>query len=425
MRIWDALGFKRIGRVPGCGNLKSHPDTLIDAIIFGRDLNGEAEDYLSEERFDKIRYYLKTGMYPNGSDRAEKSRLRSAGAHYRLVPDADNASGEDKLMLKDKEVISDPQKQYEIAHKTHSMAHAGINKTTASIADKYHWIRIKETVSQAIRNCAECRESSKPGASAKGAKGSDQRQGSPKGSPQQQQQSSSSTSVAGGGVGPSPYPVQQQKHQQQVRGGSASAGSEQDGHHHQLQQQQQQQHHHQSPYLHQHQHSHGHNQAQGHLNTHMDPSTTTHNNTLPLSDMHGYEYDALPVDPQIMDYHSHDFGAAAVSHEHEHDHQHQHQHQQLYGSADPGPGVVGVRDHDQDVDMAEGGLGLGRERNGRLGNGAHDGDEDGDDNDNDDDDDDDDGGVGSFRAEMEAEMSGNASGSASGHGNKSADGSAR
>ena len=410
--------------MPGCGNLKSHPDTLIDAIIFGRDLNGEAEDYLSEERFDKIRYYLKTGMYPNGSDRAEKSRLRSAGAHYRLVPDADNASGEDKLMLKDKEVISDPQKQYEIAHKTHSMAHAGINKTTASIADKYHWIRIKETVSQAIRNCAECRESSKPGASAKGAKGSDQRQGSPKGSPLQQQQSSSSTSVAGGGgVGPSPYPVQQQKHQQQVRGGSASVGSEQDGHHHQLQQQQQ--HHHQSPYLHQHQHSHGHNQAQGHLNTHMDPSTTTHNNTLPLSDMHGYEYDALPVDPQIMDYHSHDFGAAAVSHEHEHDHQHQHQHQQLYGSADPGPGVVGVRDHDQDVDMAEGGLGLGRERNGRLGNGAHDGDEDGDDNDNDDDDDDDDGGVGSFRAEMEAEMSGNASGSASGHGNKSADGSAR
>jgi GNAT superfamily N-acetyltransferase len=111
-RIWDALGFKRIGRVPGCGNLKSS-DHLVDAIIFGRDLNGEAEDYLSEERFDKIRYYLKTGNYPNGADRAEKSRLRSAGAHYRIVPDP--AGGEEKLMLKDKEVISDPQKQYEIA----------------------------------------------------------------------------------------------------------------------------------------------------------------------------------------------------------------------------------------------------------------------------------------------------------------------
>lgn len=159
VRIWDALGFKRIGRVPGCGNLKSS-DHLVDAIIFGRDLNGEAEDYLSEERFDKIRYYLKTGLYPAGADRAEKSRLRSAGAHYRIVSDASGA--EEKLMLKDKEVISDPQKQYEIALKTHAATHAGINKTTAAIAERYHWIRIKETVSQAIRNCANCKETAKP-----------------------------------------------------------------------------------------------------------------------------------------------------------------------------------------------------------------------------------------------------------------------
>ncbi|OTB02082.1 hypothetical protein M426DRAFT_323026 [Hypoxylon sp. CI-4A] len=39
-KIWDALGFKRIGRVKECGNLKSHPDRLIDAIIYGRDLGG-------------------------------------------------------------------------------------------------------------------------------------------------------------------------------------------------------------------------------------------------------------------------------------------------------------------------------------------------------------------------------------------------
>ncbi|KAI4723909.1 hypothetical protein E4T49_08370 [Aureobasidium sp. EXF-10728] len=171
VRIWDALGFKRIGRVPGCGNLKS-ADHLVDAIIFGRDLNGEAEDYLSEERFDKIRYYLKTGNYPNGADRAEKSRLRSAGAHYRLVPDP--SGGEEKLMLKDKEVISDPQKQYEIALKTHALTHAGINKTTASIAERYHWIRIKETVSQAIRNCTNCKEAAKPAKSSTPSKASDQ-----------------------------------------------------------------------------------------------------------------------------------------------------------------------------------------------------------------------------------------------------------
>jgi GNAT superfamily N-acetyltransferase len=41
-KIWDALGFKRIGRVKGAGNLKSYPDRLIDAIIYGRDLGGDA-----------------------------------------------------------------------------------------------------------------------------------------------------------------------------------------------------------------------------------------------------------------------------------------------------------------------------------------------------------------------------------------------
>ncbi|KAL7790288.1 hypothetical protein V8C37DRAFT_384617 [Trichoderma ceciliae] len=151
-KIWDALGFKRIGRVKGCGNLKSYPDRLIDAIIYGRDLApGETEELVSEERFDKIKYYLKYGKYPNGADRAEKSRLRSAATHYKLLDG-------DKLMLKDKEVISDPARQYEIARNVHVLHHGGINKTTATIAEKYHWSRIKETVSDVIRACAECKE---------------------------------------------------------------------------------------------------------------------------------------------------------------------------------------------------------------------------------------------------------------------------
>lgn len=159
LRIWDALGFKRIGRVKGAGNLKSYPGTTVDAIIFGRELGGENEEYQSEERFDKIRYYLKSGAYPAGSDRAEKSRLRSAATHYRLIP---GNGEEDKLMLKGKEVVSDPHKQYEIARAMHAQTHGGINKTTAGIAEKYHWVRIKETVSAAIRNCAECKESLTP-----------------------------------------------------------------------------------------------------------------------------------------------------------------------------------------------------------------------------------------------------------------------
>jgi GNAT superfamily N-acetyltransferase len=150
-KIWDALGFKRIGRVKGAGNLKSYPGQLIDAIIYGRDLGPEGTDFVSEERFDKIAFYLRYGKYPAGADRAEKSRLRSAATHYKLL---DN----DKLMLKDKEVIADPTKQYEIARNVHVLHHGGINKTTATIAEKYHWVRIKETVSLVIRNCTECKE---------------------------------------------------------------------------------------------------------------------------------------------------------------------------------------------------------------------------------------------------------------------------
>ncbi|KAL8903339.1 MAG: hypothetical protein Q9207_003990 [Kuettlingeria erythrocarpa] len=161
-RIWDALGFKRVGRIKDCGNLRSHPDELVDAIIYGRDLGPEGEDFVSEERFDKIRFYLKHGKYPNGADRAEKSRLRSAATHYKLVSADDGSKSEERLMLKDKEVVSDPQRQYEIARHVHALQHGGINKTTATIAEKYHWVRIKETVSLVIKNCPDCKESIRP-----------------------------------------------------------------------------------------------------------------------------------------------------------------------------------------------------------------------------------------------------------------------
>ncbi|KAI9822376.1 MAG: hypothetical protein M1827_000095 [Pycnora praestabilis] len=160
-RIWDALGFKRVGRVKGCGNLRSYPSQLIDAIIYGRDLGPEGEDFVSEERFDKIRFYLKHGKYPNGADRAEKSRLRSAATHYKLIPGDAGGEGNERLMLKDKEVVADPQRQYEIARQVHLQQHGGINKTTATIAEKYHWVRIKETVSLVIKNCVDCKEMAK------------------------------------------------------------------------------------------------------------------------------------------------------------------------------------------------------------------------------------------------------------------------
>lgn len=67
-------------------------------------------------------------------------------------------------MLKDKEVVSDPERQYEIARQTHAMGqHAGINKTTATITERYHWRGIKDTVSDVIRVCAECEDKSNMG----------------------------------------------------------------------------------------------------------------------------------------------------------------------------------------------------------------------------------------------------------------------
>ncbi|KAK6536265.1 hypothetical protein TWF281_000507 [Arthrobotrys megalospora] len=152
LHILETQGFKRIGTIKAAGHLLSSSDP-VDSIILSRDLV-EEEDFQSNERFEKIRYYLEKGKYPPSATRSEKSRLRSAATHYKLV-------GE-KLMLKDKEVISDPQRQYEIARDVHKVAHGGINKTTAQIADRYHWIQIKRTVSQVLKNCTECTQNARP-----------------------------------------------------------------------------------------------------------------------------------------------------------------------------------------------------------------------------------------------------------------------
>jgi GNAT superfamily N-acetyltransferase len=152
-RIWETLGFKRIGRIKGAGILRGH-ENAIDALMYGRELVEPAEEAVGELRFDKIKYYLETGRYPPQSDRQEKSRLRSSAAHYKLV--------DGRLMLKDREVVADTDRQMQIATEIHLQNHAGINKTTSQITEKYHWTRIKETVAAAIRNCNECRESSRP-----------------------------------------------------------------------------------------------------------------------------------------------------------------------------------------------------------------------------------------------------------------------
>jgi len=46
-RIWDSLGFERIGRVKKCGQLKSFPGKKIDAIVYGYDFEAAAESTTS------------------------------------------------------------------------------------------------------------------------------------------------------------------------------------------------------------------------------------------------------------------------------------------------------------------------------------------------------------------------------------------
>lgn len=151
-RIWESLNFKRIGRVKSAGILKGH-ETAVDAIIYGRELVALSDSSLGAYRFDKIKLYLETGKYPAMADRQEKSRLRSSASHYRLE--------KGKLMLRDKEVVSDPVQQLQICTEIHLSNHGGINKTTSAVAEKYHWTRIKDTVAAAIKNCITCRESLK------------------------------------------------------------------------------------------------------------------------------------------------------------------------------------------------------------------------------------------------------------------------
>ena len=41
-KIWDSLGFERIGRVKKCGKLKSYPGRKIDAIVYGYDFEPDS-----------------------------------------------------------------------------------------------------------------------------------------------------------------------------------------------------------------------------------------------------------------------------------------------------------------------------------------------------------------------------------------------
>ncbi|GME99855.1 unnamed protein product [Ambrosiozyma monospora] len=153
-KVLEKLDFSKIGRVKSCGLLKSTKDVLIDSLTYGKPLDiTEGE---SVTKFEMIREYLATGQYPLSAGRTDKARLRSLSYNYHL--------SDGKLFLKDKEVIDKPSQQYMIAKSVHRQNHAGINKVTSMLAEKYHWYKIKDTVRYVVKNCPECANPSKTSA---------------------------------------------------------------------------------------------------------------------------------------------------------------------------------------------------------------------------------------------------------------------
>ena len=156
-RILEDLNFRRVGRLPEAGILKGY-DVPVDSFIYAKefthikrsiDLLRDPEKSNEIAKYERLRYYLETGEYPLHCDRSEKARLRVSAKNHNLL--------NGKLMTKGREVVYDPVKQRQIALETHNVMHEGINKITSKIAKKYHWKRIKHTVSEVIAQCQKCK----------------------------------------------------------------------------------------------------------------------------------------------------------------------------------------------------------------------------------------------------------------------------
>lgn len=173
LRIWDALGFQRVGRVKGAGSLKSYPDRLVDAIVYGRELSVLEKPIPQDSDADKSRkwwarlaFYLQTKTYPFAADAQEKSALRAAGVRCRWVPPSETEIMEGKqgkLMHNSstgrvKEVVWEAEKQEEIVRNLHEVMHDNLNEMTKYIGERYHWERKKETVRKVIQSCQTCNE---------------------------------------------------------------------------------------------------------------------------------------------------------------------------------------------------------------------------------------------------------------------------
>lgn len=155
-RILETLNFRRVGKLPESAILKGC-DVPVDSFIYAKEFThvSKSIDLLNEPnkyyaKYERLRYYLETGKYPEHCDRNEKARLR-ASAKYHTVQNG-------KLVRQGREVVYNPDKQSEIALEVHQVAHQGINKVTTRIAERYHWKGIKSTVARIVSACPLCKD---------------------------------------------------------------------------------------------------------------------------------------------------------------------------------------------------------------------------------------------------------------------------
>ncbi|KKA29652.1 hypothetical protein TD95_002806 [Thielaviopsis punctulata] len=176
-RLWESLGFKRLGRIPRARYLRGQ-ENPVDAILYGYDFladkalaasvdaaAGDAAGVVPaghDARLWRTQFYLANRAYPPGVNVREKSCLRTSAGSYRLVDGVLYKLGKTDGSETLKKVIIAFSEQIEIATAEHAVAHSGINKTTSAIAAKYHWGTIKDTVANVIEKCEHCSQNMSP-----------------------------------------------------------------------------------------------------------------------------------------------------------------------------------------------------------------------------------------------------------------------
>lgn len=106
--------------------------------------------------FEQVRVYLMEGVYPPGTTRVERTRIRSRARSYEVVHGT--------LMFKRTHapVVTNAAEQARIVTALHRENHNGINKLQKRVLESYHWHGVRETIMRVIKSCPECKAASEP-----------------------------------------------------------------------------------------------------------------------------------------------------------------------------------------------------------------------------------------------------------------------